>query len=269
MATGFKVCNTSKCSATITDLTYQLGGYLSETAGSNPNLYFRKSESVTLDILMKVTGNGTVMEGYMFTKHEVDDAGNLVDEGGVMMTFDSDGYYQITHIIMPTKKWYNNDEDKQSYGKIYIYNEGDGLIYKEVDGNLETDSNQALLVEEIYEQCDNHITTFRATHDVFNLCYLRACLFDAQSEYISKKYNVCELSKDNDLLFKVNYLTATIQVVTWLLECNDYEQAMLILDEIDTCRGLCNDTRTPADCGCGCRGGKVTVTKTSGCGCGR
>lgn len=113
MNTTFEMCMIDKYKMRITDTTNP-DDYLSEKelVQLNPEI-FKYSETCTLDI---ITYKGNILYSYINT-HE-----SVLNE--VYYTLPTDGNYTIHHIIIPTKKWYDNIKLRQpnflnNYKNIY------------------------------------------------------------------------------------------------------------------------------------------------------
>jgi len=58
---------------------------------------------------------------------------------------------------------------------------------------------------------------------------------------------------DKGDLYKRDLLLSAINVITYLAEMEQFEEAERLLERISGCNGLC-DTTSSSSCGCGCGG---------------
>lgn len=105
---------------------------------------------------------------------------------------------------------------------------------------------------EILEQCDGIITTQRNTKDLFSICKFRECVFKLTSEYVKNCPTKCGSGNtDADLI----WLQSSLWTLEFLIECGDYMEAQIILEQLSVCGGPCMsiDLKKKKGCNCGKR----------------
>lgn len=86
-------------------------------------------------------------------------------------------------------------------------------------------------------------------------CYVRICqeIFDKQTSIKCNKNNV-----DNNLIYKRDLIWSTLNVINYMVEVDQYEEAERLLERITGCNGLCGDSfygnscheKSYSNCGC-------------------
>lgn len=151
-----------------------------------------------------------------------------------------DGLYSIYKLTIPL------DETMP-----YCYK--DGKYYK---------NNQELCVEDIVKAIEE--VSLQELIDVnpkvseikfdyyyyFSTCNLRKCFIQICKDILNQKASACEPHPDASLTYKRDLLWTALNVIKYMTEMGQYDEALRLLEEITTCNGLCPPSKT-CKCGCG------------------
>lgn len=247
MNPSFHICQEDGCSITITGLSYDDGLYLKETDIIQPYNKFKYSDTVTINVIQLNTVDDVILLDNFIVSHC-----SYLDE--VHYKLQKDGYYMISHIVLPTKKAIeriieNDDTFVDQYD--YIYAEDNGLIVKFKDNKWIESS-----VEEIVEINNCNTTISKANKELFSMCRLWGCYVDICRNLLSSNLNKCKKNPElEDLIFNRDVIWMTINVLNYLVERNQLYEAERLLEEVKGCNGFCQESRK--------------IIKSGGCGCGR
>ena len=151
-----------------------------------------------------------------------------------------DGLYSIYKLTIPL------DETMP-----YCYK--DGKYYK---------NNQELCVEDIVKAIEE--VSLQELIDVnpkvseikfdyyyyFSTCNLRKCFIQICKDILNQKASACNPNPDASLTYKRDLLWTALNVIKYMTEMGQYDEALRLLEEITTCNGLCPPSKT-CKCGCG------------------
>lgn len=85
----------------------------------------------------------------------------------------------------------------------------------------------------------------------FQLCNLRRCFFNIASKIINNTASIqCETRVDSQDIYKRDLIWSAINVISYLAEMEQFEEAERLLERIMGCNGLCSNE--PSNCSCGC-----------------
>ena len=177
---------------------------------------------VYIYILQLNKSNGTI-SNQLFIKEN--------SEQEVIFNTYSDGFYTLVTLKVPLDKT-----------KPYYYNDGD--IYK----NIQKVTIQELLeVNPEYSQIDPIYDYYFLTCRL-KKCYLKACqdIFDlAVPITCSTKTTI-----PHDLIYTRDLIWSTLNVIRFMTEFDQFEEAERLLEEITSCNGICPQEETKKGCGC-------------------
>ena len=250
----FHICQHDGCSITITGLSYDEGLYLEETATVQPYDKFKYSDTTTIDAVVLNTVESTLEpEKLVITDKFIIPHCAYLDEAHCKLN--KDGYYTISHIILPTKAAIDRiiSDDSEFINQYnYVYAEDNNSIIKLLNGKWVEAS-----IEEIVLLNDNCNTTiFKSSKDLFSICHLWNCYVDICKELLSSNLNKCKKNPDvEDLIFNRDVIWMTINVLNYLPEKDQLYEAERILEEVKGCNGLCQESKR--------------IKKKGGCGYGR
>lgn len=87
----------------------------------------------------------------------------------------------------------------------------------------------------------------------FQLCNLRKCYVEAASKVLNERISI-ECNNDGvsrEDIYKRDLLMSAINVISYLSEMEQYEEAQRLVERITGCNGLCKSSNK---CNCGCGG---------------
>lgn len=185
--------------------------------GFNPNYVY-------IYILQLNKTTGTVSQTFFRTKE------NVADD--IKFTIGSDGYYTLCKLKIPLDT-----------SKPYYYKDGK-FLYK---GIKEVSLYELLNINP--EVSELSITYYY----YFQLCKLRKCYVNIVNKILNSRVSIqCNNSGvDKEDIYKRDLLLSAINVISYLAEMEQFEEAERLLERISGCNGLC-DTTSSNGCGCGC-----------------
>ena len=151
-------------------------------------------------------------------------------EDEIVFTIGQDGFYTLCRLKI-----------SKSDTELYYYNEG--KFYK----NLEETSLQEIL--EVNPETAGIQKTF---YYYFQLCRLRKCYVAAASKVLNEAASIrCESKVSSFDTYKRDLLWSAINVISYLAEMEQFEEAERLLERIMGCNGLCESDINSCGCGCG------------------
>lgn len=186
--------------------------------GFNPNYIY------IYILQLNKTGNKTISQTFLKT--------NPTEE--IKFTIGQDGYYTLCKLKVPLDN-----------SKPYYYKDG-RFMYK---GIKEVSLYELLSVNP--EVSELKITYYY----YFQLCKLKKCYMNAANKVLNERTSIeCNSNGVNkEDIYKRDLLQSAINVITYLVEMEQFEEAQRLLERISGCNGLC-DTTSSNSCGCGCGG---------------
>lgn len=295
-----EICNLKDCTIRIQDLTQDSNQYVKENVqffkdcditnigyiNMAKNRY-KYSDTVTIDVIVKVTLDSTDILTTLVSPHTyLDRNGNTVithlDENYYQA--ESDGYYQIYHLILPVynENFGNGDNFKK------LLKEEEFVYYSAAyEKNLVTFykyyyNDEKVVKESISTECMLKVCNLTVL-DTFVICNLTDCYISLSKSILNNCNFRCIQDNDEDATFKRDFVWMTLNVIKYLVEKGDYLEAERILEKVNYCGGFCNNTSSSSSSGCNCGrsssyysttsyagcGCNKTVKKSSGCGCGK
>lgn len=239
-----KICSLDSCKIVVTDLTQDSDEYIPEDS-DNLELYYQRnrfkySETLTINILQKNKFDSSEIIQTTFTDH----CSHLDEQ---YLTLDTDGYYTIHHIILPTTDWLENNISLKSDLEIYVTDGQKIYHYK----NKELHEVESQVIAEINNE---NTTISRVSSDQFSICHLFNCYIKL-CKGIFEGVNLRCINKNKPTeSFSRDFLWMTINVIKYHIEKNEFLEAQRILEMINYCNGFCqNDNFTIKSSGCGCK----------------
>lgn len=151
----------------------------------------------------------------------------------VLFNYQGDGFYTICKLTIPL------DEMKPIYyknGKFY-HNIQEISLQEVLDTNTE--------ISQIKFEYFYH----------FSICNLKKCFIKICQDIFDSSSTVCKKSSiDGQLIYKRDLLWSAINVINYMTEMDQMEEAQRLLEEITKCNGLCSPqtiNNTTSRCGCG------------------
>lgn len=252
------------------NLTQYCDGQLIITDTSDySNIPFAYEDAVTVNVLVLEKKDNPSLTAITFNTHDV----SKLDE--VHLQLGEDGLYNLIHIVVPTYDWYIRNKKLGTlsrYKQIFV-SDGKNLL-KITDNGLEQfDPIELVAHYDIYK------TTIYGCQDFFfSTCFLWKCYINlcqmilnynnpyedskTDSKMLLDLVNCGKLSDQlEDYVYRHDFVWATINVINYLVEDKKLEEAEEILEEIQSCRGLCYDVKPSTN--------SERTKKSSTCGCNR
>lgn len=248
----------------IEDYSNEYDQYLPENQIIQQPEYYKYSECKTLNILIKINTDKITLMDVLLHEHDqlvtdpVEPEKQIYDLEKTHISLKGDGYYNIYHIVLPTKEWYINtylqqDVEYQNYYE-YIYIIGDdNKIYKYCDNNFEECS-----VKEIMERNILNTTIEKKVIEVFytgflQMCYINYCKKLFQQLTKNCKHN-CTPKDNKDLIYIRDFLWMVLNVINYQIEYKQYMEAQRILEMTNGCGSFCKNQELNSgpyvECGC-------------------
>lgn len=236
-----EVQNVDKCSLIITDITQDSDEYIPEDELDVKNYYaknkFKYSETYTVNVIVKYTldkiNSGSIID-VIFNDHC-----SYLDE--LHYTIKEDGYYEIYHIILPTKEWY----EAGIIPDLDIYYTDGNQFYNVVNGV----SKEVSVADVVNANCDGN-TISQTSLAQFSICQLFDCYINTCQQVFDNELTSCD--KNADLIHKRDLIWMAINAIKYHVELGQLMEAQRILEELTNCGGICNDTSSTSKQGCGC-----------------
>lgn len=244
----FDICPTKENIIRIWDKTIDNEQYIPEDLPENSyNLdryyNFKYSETCTINIIDYISTKEEVQEEVLFTEHT-----SFLDE--VYFEVIKDGYYKITHIILPTIKWLERQKQNK-YFDLSFYN----AIYVTDGNNIYKYLNNALKkcnVEEVKMVNSTGTTISRCTKPFFSTYNLYKCYINYCKQLFEQISSKCIEDSKNDTFIR-DFIWMTVNVINYYIEQEQYIEAQRLLEEINGCNGFCREyypKLTINNCGC-------------------
>lgn len=149
----------------------------------------------------------------------------------IVFNIGSDGYYTLCRLIV------TKDESAPYYYK-------NGKFYK---GIYEISLQDLIAINP--EVSKINITYYY----YFQLCRLRQCFVDAAQKVIDERTSIkCDsVGVNKEDIYKRDLLWSSLNIIKYLVESDQYEEAERLLERISGCNGLCDIQNQKCGCGCG------------------
>lgn len=253
MILEFDVCSYNK-KLQITDHTQDIDNYVSEDLEDQELLQieyskgnYKYSDTITINIIryMSNENDSGEISKIIYTKHE-----SYLDE--CYFNVPKDGYYQITHMVLPTVEWFQNNIESISPSEDQI------LDYYFTDGeNIFMYSNGQLIQVDtaIFDPFFNteYTNISRAYKNVFVIDRLFECYISKCKQVFNQVTGKCSVSKIN--MFDIDLVWMTYNIIKYYVDMNQFYEAQRLLTRVTSCNVICQDNNLQ------------TSSKSSGCGC--
>lgn len=190
------------------------------------------SDTITLNILTSLDSNGNEnIYNYYINEHNN-------SEDSILIDIPKDGLYKITHIIIPTKQWFekysNNNYD---YNNIYYYD----------NGNIFDLNNKIVNINDILKEKETTSVWFDSKL-IFSSNNIRDCFYKHANEFLKEYCSNKKCFKDNFKIFDVIWIG--MHVIKYLLDLNRFFEAQYILEKLTKCSGICQNKINKHECNC-------------------
>lgn len=242
MELNIEVINNNNCKVIVKDLSE----YLPEDSELISKGKFKFSDTVTLDVIQHNKSQETIYTNYVFSIN------NDIRQTELPVTFD--GWLTITHIVMPSKEWFENELSKEEGSTINIYDSiyfSDGeTVYKYVNESIEE-----VTIQEVVEINPVNTTISKISEDLVSICFLRKCYINLCNQiFNSKGFSLCFSNNkiNSELIYRRDIVWMTINVIKYLTEEEQLAEVERLIELISGCNGLCQTNNNVQSNGCGC-----------------
>lgn len=239
----------------ITDYSYNNNQYFPEEQVQQSLDSYKYSECKTVNVLTKIMTTKQKIINIAIQDHtyNLNEQSNLEIENFVVS---NDGYYTVTHIIIPTMDWYNNTYlplIQQSQFEVIYTISSDNKFYKLVNNEF-----VECTIEEIIERNANNTTIKRVVLDVFYMEFLQQCYLRYCKNLFENVMKPCDpfckrQDLDNDFYIR-DLLWMVINVITYHINFEWYMEAQRVLEITNGCGNFCNQqnlyAKSEYSCGC-------------------
>lgn len=254
MNLSFNIENTCDCSIVITDTTpLDNNGYLqvSNKQEFSPTQFrFAESQCFVRIVYMPFSKDSVIFKDVKMLKDRQTKIENIPD-----------GWYKLEAIILPTKSYL--DKAKSLWEtNYYCYDNNNICLYNKETKTTEpigTIDNLFTILHNVgKDSVEKNAFVFGYKTDFFSLCRLEKCYINKVNEVFSSLCgnNICitQNKKKSNNIYLRDLLKAALDVISYLIKCNRFEEANRILSQIFKCNGICNNREignmSSGDCGC-------------------
>lgn len=149
-----------------------------------------------------------------------------VETQTVTFSNSQDGFYILCKVTIPL------DTSKPIYYKLgaYYYN------------------NQKISLNELIKLPEANVEY----NYFFSTCNLKKCFVKICQEIFNSKSTICgQGNVDHSLIYKRDLIWSAINVIQYMAEMDQMDEAQRLLEEITSCNGLCPSSQKTGGCGCG------------------
>lgn len=242
MELNINILTDNKCKLIIKDLSE----YLPESSDTTTKGKFKFSETISIDVLSHNKQQESVNKSILYSAHETNDP--------IQMPVTFDGWFTITHIVLPSKEWLDNELKKSEASSISLYS----LIYVSDGSNIYKYSSEQLQeveIDELLEVNTVDTTISRVQKEYVSICYLRKCYINLCYQIFNNRGLAPCFEKSNvnsELVYKRDLLWMSLNVIKYLTQFNQLAEAERIIEKITGCNGLCTSYNIQQTHGCGC-----------------
>lgn len=255
----------------VTDYSKEYGQYYSEESeGMTAVDKFKYSQSSSLNVIIKMNQDNVLLTDVIIDNH-------TSDKETIFFDVAQDGYYTVTHFVLPSEEWLNSQIKSASnllinYSTIY-YTKNSKVFKRTVTteylGDFRYDyslgNETEVSVRELLERNIEGTTIQKCQIDVFYTGFLQECYINYCKDLFNSLMAHCKPNckpKEADS-FPRDFLWMTLNVIDYLVERGQFNEAQRILEEIDYCGGFCNNTKSNDKSMCGCH----SAVPRKSCGC--
>ncbi len=249
---------------TIEDYSYEYDQYFPEDQIVQEYGRYKYSECKTLNIIIKINSGKITLIDVLLHDHDqlVEDptipGTYLYDLEKTDFTIHKDGYYNINHVIIPTKQWYNetylkqDEQYRKAFEHIYII-DTDNKLYK-----LENNDFVECTVKEIIERNSEGTTIQKCIIDVFYTGFLQLCYINYCRKLFQKLTKTCNYTcapEDiKELTYIRDFLWMLLNTIDYQISFKQYMEAQRVLEMTNGCGNFCKNQELNAgpSTGCGC-----------------
>ena len=241
MELNITITPTTDCKVSIHDLSE----YLPEDYVGTVKGKFKKSQTVSIDVLQHNKTSEAINKQCVY---------NYNSSADILIPIDFDGWFTVTHIVLPSKEWFDTELSKQEGSALSLY---DIVYYSDGSTSYKYINQQSseVSIQEILQVNTINTTISRTSSDYVSICFLRKCYIDLCQQIFNKQaLSPCQNRNiDSALITKRDIVWMAINVITYLTEQEQLAEVERITEIINSCNGICNQyTALKYENGCGC-----------------
>lgn len=252
----FKISKSGTYGISIDGLETDNLEYLSEVDPISVSIRtYAYSQTVTINNLVSIASSGVETPiSYSINTH------NTPGIDSSVFTVSKDGLYLISHIILPTREWFDYAEglvpnNSDNYTIVYYYNSSDGYFYKYAN-LVHTQVSLAEILSANYAQPavgSKGTTIIRSDKNTFIMYFLNDCFAKLCKNILTALPSCSKSTELKAMIDNRDLLWMAINVIKYEIEMVQLYEAQRFLEEISWC-GLCNNVSslTGNSLGCGC-----------------
>lgn len=251
----FKLSRSGQTDLVVTGLEFDNDEYLNENLDTLISIRnYAYSHSVTVNVLSHISIGNPKIKTHEVVKH----LDGCIDES--IFRMDEDGLYEVAHLIIPNKKWFDycvafgDKSGLDKYKEIYIYDETIDQIVKYTDQGFINCSVTDLLKAESQDPIlptDLVTTVIKSEKSTFNVYYLRKCHADICSHLLNAQLGSCKADTHvTEEIFKRDVLFMAINSIKFAIDTQQFYEAQRILESIKSCVNLCTNDVSYYKCKC-------------------
>ena len=249
MILDIQVCTDDSCTVIVKDITPVGGnGYIPESQTGVAKGRFKYSDTVSIDVLQNNKTTGPEINSPVFTTH-------LGEITPITLPVKFDGWFDVVHIVLPSKEWFLREQAKTSGSALLLYSTvyfSDGIyLFKYINGEV-----TGVDLTEILERNEEDTTISKISKNYISICFLKKCYISlCQQIFNNRGFNKCwnKSSQISDLIYRRDLVWMAINVVKYMTEFNQLAEAQRIIEQIGGCNGVCKSELVQfQNHGCGC-----------------
>ena len=249
------------CGFKITDITKKEdNGYLPSESGFMKNRYKFEDTSVICVLgLCRSTNIFPQYEKFIYAPHNE-------KFNNIYIPTIFDGYFKLNYIVLPNKQWFEANKNLHAaeyiqgcyfldQDHIYKYDKSNKNLYVEVpEKDIITILNS---IDTDHPSIDLNETTLTIVrNDYVSICHLKKCFINLCKQIFDKRlFDKCAYRGkiDPQLIYNRDLVWMTINIISYLTEFGQLDEAQRIIELITSCNGICKQYYREANInGCGC-----------------
>lgn len=157
---------------------------------------------------------------------------------------EEDGWITFVHLCLPKLSYVKENYNECDKSIVCVENCN---FYIFESGKQERISKEEVL-EYVFAPKDNVILNC-ATRELVSVCNLEECYIN----YCKQLLDCTKCTQDEEIVYRKDLLKILLDCVRYLSELNKFKEAELLIEELQSCKGLCGFlSYSPKSCGCCC-----------------
>lgn len=243
MELDIEISTNNNCSIVIKDTTKYWDKKDKVSTGE-----FTYLDSCSIDVITLKKVSDNVVKDYKITTHKS-------EKEDILIPIKFDGWFSVQHIVIPSKEWFDKELAKGSESSLGLYS----IVYYTDGENIYKYVNRQSYVvplEEMLEINPLNTTISIINKDYVSICFLTKCYINlCQQIFQSRAFTQCwnKNTVDSELVYKRDLVHMAINVIKYIVECNQLYEAERIIELLYSCNGVCGGIKTSINSdGCGC-----------------